>query len=103
METLITWDKFKESVEKAEKLFKNTNRNSFDLLTNYYGDLRKYTPVLLKGLEFENTTNSCKELMEALSIIKDLNKSKKVNLPDDIEVNFTNKKWRKIIENKSGP
>jgi len=41
--------------------------------------------------------------MKALSIVKDLNESKKVNLPDDIEVNFTNKKWRKIIENKSGP
>lgn len=103
METLITWDKFKESVEKAEKLFNNTNKNSFNLLNNYYGDLRKYTPVLLKGLEFQNTTNSYKELMEALSIIKDLNESKKIDLPDDIEVNFTNKKWRKIIENKSGP
>ncbi|HEY5589363.1 MAG TPA: Tn3 family transposase [Candidatus Paceibacterota bacterium] len=84
MEKLITWDKFNESVEEVEKLFKNTNKNSFDLLNKYYGDLRKYTPILLKGLEFENTTNSCKELMEALTIIKDLNESKNYESLEEI-------------------
>lgn len=96
----ITWEKFKKSVKDAEELSVKTKKNTLDMLNKYYGELRKYTPVLLKTLSFENTSNTCKELVDAIDVVKNLNTSKKINLPDETEINFVNKTWKSYIEKR---
>lgn len=102
IEKSITWEKFKTSIGEAKNLLENSNKNTLDYLNKYYNDFRKYTPKLLETLRFETTTSSSKDLMNAINIIKDLNNTKKNILPDEIEVNFTNKKWQKAIEERTG-
>ncbi|EKD94463.1 MAG: Transposase [uncultured bacterium] len=50
IENKITWEKFKKSVQEAEKLSNKTKKSTLDMLNSYYGELRKYTPILLKKL-----------------------------------------------------
>jgi hypothetical protein len=57
---------------------------------------------MLNALEFETTNNSCNALIKALDTLKILNESNKNNLPEDIELEFLNKKWQNHIEKKSG-
>jgi TnpA family transposase len=102
IENEITWEKFKQSVQDAEEVSIKTKKNTLDMLNKYYGELRKYTPVLLKTLSFESTSNTCKELVDAIDVVKNLNNSKKINLPDETEINFVNKTWKSYIERKVG-
>ena len=102
IEKEITWATLEKSIQNAKQLSKNTQKTTLDMLNNYYGELRKYTPVLLQKLKFENTSSNSQELIKAIDIIKDLNESKKINLPDRVNINFTNKKWHKQIVKKDG-
>jgi hypothetical protein len=102
IENEITWDIFEKSVQDAEEISKKTKNSVLDYLNNYYGELRKYTPVLLKKLSFETTSNNCRELVEAIDVVKKLNTSKKIILPDETEINFVNKTWQNHIENQTG-
>lgn len=75
------------------------------MLNNYYSNLRKYTPTLLKTIDFKSNNSSCNELMkETLEVIKRLNENNKTILPEELELelNFVNKKWKNLIEKKTG-
>jgi len=72
------------------------------MLNNYYSSLRRYTPTLLKTIEFQTSNDSCKELIKTIEIIKILNNDNKNILPEDLDIklDFVNKKWKKLIEKK---
>ena len=72
------------------------------MINKYYTSFRKYSPLLLKKLDITGTTEPNTKLLNAINIIKELNDSKKINLPEDVDISFTNKKWQKIINRKNG-
>lgn len=69
LETVMPWEKFVESVEEAKKLSRPLNYDYLDLLESRFNYLRKYTPTLLKALEFRST-KSAEPLIKALDTIK---------------------------------
>ena len=70
------------------------------MINKYYTSFRKYSPLLLKNIDITGTTEPNTKLLSAINIIKELNDSKKINLPEDVDISFTNKKWQKIINRK---
>jgi len=96
------WIKFQDSLEAAKKLSEKNKIDSIEMMGSYYNTFRKYTPTLLKALTFNSINTPCKKLVDAVNIIKELNDSKKVNLPNEVDLNFTNKKWRSIVNKKTG-
>ena len=104
IENEITWSNLESSIEKAKIILKKSKNNSLEMLNNYYSSLRKYTPTLLKEIEFKNSNDSCQGLIDTLDEIKFLNNTNKRTIPDDVALNldFINKKWEKIISSKEG-
>lgn len=76
LETVMPWDKFVASVEEAKQLSRPMNYDYLDLLESRYNYLRKYTPTLLRSLEFQST-NYAKSVLSALDTIRELNESGK--------------------------
>lgn len=58
IESVMSWDKIIASVEEAKTLARPINYDYLDLLDNRYNQLRKYTPALVKSLEFSATNRS---------------------------------------------
>lgn len=61
----MLWNKIFTSVEEAKKLARPMDYDYLDLLENRFTYLRKYTPALLKSLEFRST-KAAEPLLRAL-------------------------------------
>jgi TnpA family transposase len=68
----------------------------------YYGELRKYTPVLLEKLSIEPISKKSNDVVNAVNVIKELNATKKKHLPNEAEINFTNSIWSSNIKKEEG-
>lgn len=101
IESVMPWRKIVESVNEANNLLRPVNYDYLDLLSNRFSHLRKYTPTLLKSLEFDSVKSS-KQLVKAINAIHKMNESGKRKLPDDVPQSFISKRWRKYIYEKDG-
>lgn len=102
LETVMTWDKMVESVEEAKKLARPVNYDYLDLLDSRYNQLRKYTPALVKHLDFCSTNTSLEPLIDALKVINDMNETGKRRVPDDAPLGFIPNRWNKYVFESGG-
>lgn len=91
IEKVMPWYKIVESVEEAKKLARPVNYDYLDLLDSRYNQLRKYTPSLVKHLEFSSTNSSVGPLIDALKVINDMNETGKRRVPEDAPLGFVSK------------
>lgn len=101
LETIMPWEKFLASVEEAKKLSRPMNYDYLDLLESRYNYLRKYTPTLLRSLEFKGTKYATPVLL-ALDTIHQLNESGKRKISEDAPLAFVSKRWKKHVFNEDG-
>lgn len=101
LESVIEWNNFVESVQEAEKLARPSDYDYLDLLQKRFHFLRRYTPSLLKSLEFKSTKSN-EPILESIEIIKHLNESGKRKVPDYSPVDFISKRWKKHIYDTDG-
>jgi len=99
LEKVMPWDKIVASVEEAKILARPINYDYIDLLDKRYLQLRRYTPTLLKCLEFTSTNSSQEQLIESLKVINEHGKRK---IPDDAPVGFISKRWSKYVFEQDG-
>jgi len=102
IEAVMTWDKVVKSIEEAKKLTRPGNYDYLDLLDSRYNQLRKYTPALVKYLQFSSTRTSSGNLIKALSIINELNETGKRKVPDNAPLDFIPNRWEKYIPDPDG-
>ena len=102
IEKVIPWDKMIKSVEEAKSLARPVSFDYIDLLDKRYSQLRKYTPSLLKHLQFSSTNKSLDSLIDALDVIKKANETGKRKLPDNISLDFVSKRWNRYIFEPDG-
>jgi hypothetical protein len=72
-----------------------------DLLEKKFYALRKYTPTLLKSLEFRST-KSAEPLTKAVDIIRDMNETGKRKVPEGAPLNFVSNRWQKHVYDDDG-
>jgi TnpA family transposase len=96
IENIMSWNKLVESVGEAKSLARPMDYDYLDLIDSRYNHLRKYTPTLIKCIEFRSTKSS-NSLIEALEIIKSMNKSGKRKVPDNAPLDFINSRWSKYV------
>jgi len=102
IETVMPWDKIVESVEEAKLLARPANYDYLDLLDSRYNQLRKYTPALVKYLEFSSTNTSMGPLVDALKIINDMNETGKRKVPENAPLGFITNRWNKYVFESGG-
>ena len=49
IERVVSWEQFTQSVQEAEKLARPEDFDYLGLLSNYYSQLRRYTPAFLEA------------------------------------------------------
>ena len=101
LEAVMPWDKLVASVEEAKSLARPVDYDYLDLLEKKFYTLRKYTPMLLKSLEFRST-KSAESLMRAVEIIRDMNESGKRKVPEDAPLEFVSNRWQKHVYDDDG-
>ncbi|MEQ6375951.1 Tn3 family transposase [Bacillaceae bacterium S4-13-56] len=101
IEKVMPWDKIVTSVEEAKKLARPMDYDYLDLLENRFIYLRKYTPTLLKSLEFRST-NAAEPLLRALKTLNEMNESGKRKVPDGVPLDFVPKRWEKHVYDEEG-
>lgn len=101
LESVIEWNSFVSSVEEAQELARPADYDYLDLLQKRFYSLRKYTPTLLKVLEF-HSTKANEPLLQAIEIIRGINESGKRKVPDDSPVDFISKRWKKHLYEDDG-
>jgi TnpA family transposase len=101
IEKVMPWDKIVASVEEAKKLARPMDYDYLDLLENRFTYLRKYTPALLKSLEFRST-KAAEPLLRALKTLNEMNKSGKRKVPDGAPLDFVPKRWEKHVYDEEG-
>lgn len=101
IEKVMPWNKIVTSVEEAKKLARPMDYDYLDLLENRFIYLRKYTPTLLKSLEFRST-NAAEPLLRALKTLNEMNESGKRKVLDGAPLDFVPKRWEKHKYDEEG-
>ena len=90
-----------KSIDEAKALTRPEDYDYLDLLHKRYSFLRRYTPKLLKVLEFKSIKSN-EPILESIKIIKSLNESGKRKVPDNSPVDFISKRWKNHIFDNDG-
>lgn len=101
LESVIEWNSFVSSVEEAQELARPVDYDYLDLLQKRFYSLRKYTPTLLRTLEF-HSTKSNEPLLQAVEIIRGMNDSGKRKVPAEAPVDFVSNRWKKHLYEDDG-
>lgn len=101
LESIIEWNSFVSSVEEAQELARPADYDYLDLLQKRFYSLRKYTPTLLRVLEFQSTKAN-EPLLQAVEIIRGMNESGKRKVPENSPVDFISKRWKKHLYEDDG-
>ncbi|MCC3357273.1 Tn3 family transposase [Bacillus sp. REN16] len=101
LESVIESNSFVSSVEEAQELARPADYDYLDLLQKRFYSLRKYTPTLLRVLEF-HSTKANEPLLKAVEIIRGMNESGKRKVPNDSPVDFISKRWKKHLYEDDG-
>ncbi|MCY9758311.1 Tn3 family transposase [Paenibacillus alvei] len=101
LDAVMPWDQIVASVEEAKRLARPVDYDYLDLLEKKFYALRKYTPTLLKSLEFRST-KSAEPLMKAVDIIRDMNETGKRKVPEGAPLNFVSNRWQKHVYDDDG-
>ncbi|HDR7713710.1 Tn3 family transposase [Bacillus cereus] len=99
--SVIEWNSFVSSVVEAQELARPADYDYLDLLQKRFYTLRKYTPTLLKVLEF-HSTKANEPLLQAVEIIRRMNESGKRKVPGESPVDFISKRWKKHLYGDDG-
>jgi TnpA family transposase len=100
LDNVMSWDKFVKSIQETKELLRPDN-DYLDLLPDHYPYLRRYTPILLKSLEFQGNQSS-KTIITALEKIKECNEGGKRKIKDAVPMDFIKKAWKKYLYDEEG-
>ena len=101
IEEIMDWSTLVKSIEEAKTLTRPEDYDYLDLLHRRYSFLRRYTPKLLKVLEFKSTKSN-EPILESIEIIKFVNEIGKRKVPDNSPVDFISKRLKNHVFENDG-
>jgi len=101
IETIIPWEAFCKSIVDAENLSKPEKYDFLFLLSERFGQLRRYTPTFLDSLEM-NAAPTAAELLVGIEVLKGMNERQARKVPDDAPTSFIRKRWKNLVHTTDG-
>ena len=92
----IGWERLAEGVEETEELAVPLDFSNLDQLRAQYGQVRQFSPQLLRTLEFRSIPR-LKPLMRAVDALRALNENEKSEVPADAPRGFIRRSWRPYV------
>lgn len=97
----LTYDQLKKALDECHKLTRPLDDNYFDFLAERYTKIREFAPAMLKNLNFQANT-ATKPLLDAIEVLRQLNRENKRNVPGNAPLSFVNAKWEPYVYNENG-
>ncbi len=101
LESIISWDKFIQSISEAKNLSEPEDFDHLYLIGNRYSQIRRYSASFLEILDFK-ATPSTKDLIKAIEILRTLNAQDKKKIPDTAPKECIPRRWRSLVYTESG-
>jgi len=101
IEKVMSWTEFINSVNDASEVARPKEYDYLDLLHTQYRRLRRYTPVLIKSLNFK-ASNTGQPILNALETIAEVNNSNKKKISKGAPLDFVPKRLEKHVYDEDG-
>ena len=101
IEEIVSWDAFSRSVNEAERLARDEDFDALSLITEHYSQLRRFAPILLEIFEFRPAPVA-RDLIDAVDILRMMNRDGVRKVPSDAPVGFIRKKWANYVFTPEG-
>jgi len=95
-ETVISPDELKEALDEAEGLQRPADDGYLDLLVERYSQIRRFAPLVLETLDFQETKGSS-SLLAAVDMLVRLNREKKRRIPPGVDLSFVPSSWSAYV------
>lgn len=86
----------KESLEECERITRPPDDNYFDFLDSKYSTIRRFSPRFIASLDFRSNRDD-DPLLQAVTLLRQLNASRRRNVPDDAPTGFVDRKWQPYV------
>ena len=96
IEQILSWDAFERSVQEAKGLARDEAFDSMALMTEFFGQLRRYTPTFLELFEFRAAPVR-QRLIDALKVLRDMNLAGNKIIPAGTPTDFVSARWRRFV------
>jgi TnpA family transposase len=101
IEEIVSWDAFSRSVNEAQQLARDEDFDALSLITEHYSQLRRFAPILLETFEFRPTPVA-RDLIDAVDILRMMNREGMRKVPENAPVGFIRKKWANYVFTPEG-
>ncbi|CAN5134682.1 Tn3-like element TnAs1 family transposase [soil metagenome] len=101
LDEILPWEKFVASVAEAGELAMPQNFDYLDFLEAGHHYVRRYAPALLEAFEFK-AAPSARPLLDAVEVLKEMNKKGKRKVPENAPVSFVKPRWRDHVLGGNG-
>jgi hypothetical protein len=101
IEAVVAWDRFTQSVDEAERLAEPESFDHLHLLTESYGQVRRYAPALLETFYF-GAAPAVAPLLAAIDTLRAMNRRNARRVPDDAPTGFLRPRWKPYVLTEAG-
>lgn len=101
IDNVLSWDELCKTAKDIEELSSPRKLNHLHFVDAQYSQIRRYAPSLLKHFDFQATSGG-KDVLSAITLLRDLNASGKRKLPDNAPISFVRKQWRAFVHQDDG-
>ena len=85
-------------MQEAKGLARDEAFDSMALMTEFFGQLRRYTPTFLELFEFRAAPVR-QRLIDALKVLRDMNLAGNKIIPAGTPTDFVSARWRRFVGN----
>ncbi|UYM15959.1 Tn3 family transposase [Endozoicomonas euniceicola] len=98
----FSWAELQARFKEAEDLASPCKLNPLRFADNQYPQMRRYTPELLEHFDFQAAKGG-QEVLDAITLLRDMNRSGKRKLPDDAPMSFITAQWYSLVFQDNEP
>ncbi len=94
----IERDQLVAQSDMVNRWLTGTYSDSFNLVKQRYSYIRRFSPVFINAVDIYAPEEADSDILDAITLLKQLNAKPKRPLPDDAPVGFVPKKWLKYVQ-----
>lgn len=98
---IVSREHLAAALEESQHLVRPLDNTHFDFIEQRYGHIRQFAPAVLEAFDFKSLRPD-EPLLDALELLRNLNRARRRRIPDDVPVGFVPPKWRPHLIDEKG-